>query len=59
MNSRIETLLTKFELTNRKFEGKLTKENLNYNYKRAYEILENEKKKSINFLKKALEIKQE
>lgn len=56
MNSRIETLINKFKLKNRKFEGKITKENLNHDYTEAYKILENEKEKSINFLKRALEV---
>lgn len=56
MNSRIETLINKFDLQNRKFEGKITKENLHHDYTEAYKILEKEREKSINFLKKALDI---
>lgn len=58
MNSRIETLITKFELKNRKFEGKITRENLEHDYSEAYEILEKEREKANNFLKKALDIKE-
>lgn len=58
MNSRLETLLTKFNLKNRKYNGKeITKENINCDYTEAYKILEEEKKKAINFLRKALDIK--
>ena len=57
MNSRIETLINKFKLKNRKFEGKITKENLDHNYSEAYKILENERKIAKNFLKKSLDIK--
>lgn len=56
MNSRIDTLLKKFNLKNRRFEGKITKENLNHDYTEAYEILENEREKADLFLKNALEI---
>jgi len=56
MKSRIDTLLSKFELKNRKFTGQITKENLLHDYRKAYEILEKEKEKANNFLKRALEI---
>ncbi len=56
MNSRIETLINKFNLQNRKFTGKITEENLQHDYKEAYEILEEERQKSNEFLKKALDI---
>lgn len=56
MNSRIETLINKFNLKNRKFERKITEENLNHNYAEAYEILEKEREKANNFLKKALDL---
>lgn len=57
MNSRIETLLAKFKLKNRKFEGKITEKNLKHDYSQAYKILEKERKKSKTFLYKALDIK--
>lgn len=57
MNSRIETLLEKFQLRNRKFDKKITEENLHHDYTKAYAILEVEREKSIDFLKKALDIK--
>ena len=57
MNTRIDTLLSKFKLENRRFNGKeITKENLNHDYTEAYKILEKERKKSEEFLKKALDI---
>ena len=57
MNSRLETLLSKFKLEDRRFNGKMiTKENLNHDYTEAYKILEKERKKSEEFLKKALDI---
>ena len=52
MNSRLETLIKKFKLKNRKYEGKITKENLCHNYMDAYKILEKEREKSYAFLKK-------
>ena len=56
MNSRIETLINKFNLKNRKFTGRITEENLKHDYTEAYEILEKERQKANEFLKKALEI---
>lgn len=57
MNSRIDTLLSKFKLENRRFNGeKITKENLKHDYTEAYKILKEERNKSEKFLKKALEI---
>ncbi len=59
MGSRLDTLLNKFELKNRKYNGKnITKENLNHDYTEAYRILEKERKKSDKFLRKALDIKE-
>ena len=45
MNSRIDTLINKFELKNRQFENRITKENLHQDYTKAYEILEKEREK--------------
>ena len=56
MNSRIETLINKFKLKNRKFTGKITEENLKHDYTEAYKILEIERQKSNEFLRKALDI---
>lgn len=57
MNSRLDTLLSKFNLEDRRFNGKITKELLNHDYTEAYKILENERKKFEDFLKKSLDIK--
>lgn len=58
MNSRIDTLLSKFQLEDRRYNGKITKELLNCDYSEAKKILEKEKQKSMNFLKRALDIKE-
>ena len=58
MGSRMDTLLSKFKLKNRRFNGKeITEDNLKHDYIEAYKILEKERKKSEVFLKKALDIK--
>lgn len=56
MNSRIETLIHKFNLKNREFKGTITKENLDYDNTQVYEILEKERKKADLFLTNALEM---
>ena len=57
LSSRIDTLLYKFKLGKRKFNGeKITAENLNNDYKESLEILEIERKKADIFIKKALDI---
>lgn len=51
MNSRLNTLLSKLKIEDRRYNGEyITEENLNHNYSKAYEILEKERNKSINFL---------
>lgn len=56
MNSRIDTLLNKFRLENRKYNDKeITKENLEHDYTNAYKILEKERKKSEEFFNKNLD----
>ena len=58
MGSRIDTLLDTFKLENRRYNGKnITSKNLNNDYNEAYKTLEKEREKSLNFLKKALNIK--
>lgn len=54
MNSRIETLLKKFKLENQLFNNKIAEENLNIDYTNTYKILEEEKRKSIDFLSDSL-----
>lgn len=56
MNSRIDTLLSKFELQDRRFNGTISKDLLKCDYKEAKKILEKEKEKSFTFLKNALDI---
>lgn len=57
MNSRLDTLISKFNLKNRRFNGeRITEENLNHDYTEAYKILETERDKSRKFLEKALDI---
>lgn len=57
MNSRIETLLSKFKLEDRKYKGKIPEKDLKCDYKEAYKILDKERIKSDKFLKRALDIK--
>ena len=56
MNSRLETLLDKFDLKDRWFSGKLRNEQLKLDYTNTYDILEKERKKANGFLIKALNI---
>lgn len=56
MNSRIDTLISKFEIENRRFSGEITSLNINHNYEKAFTILENERKKSKSFLESALNV---
>ena len=58
ISSRLDTLINKFNLKNRRYNGKnITEENLNHDYSEAYKILEKEREKSKRFLEKALDIK--
>ena len=60
MNSRINTLINKFKLTNRRYNGyNITKENLEHDYTEAYKILKQERIKSYKYLSKAIGIKKE
>lgn len=60
MYSRLQNLINTFHLKNREFNGKnITEENLKADYTEGKEILKKEQKKSIDFLKKALEMKDE
>ena len=54
MNSRLDTLLKKFELENRWYKDKIEEEQLQVNYEETYKILEQERKKAKEFLKKAI-----
>ena len=55
MNSRIETLISKFKLVNRNYNGKITEENLNHDYTDAYKILGKEREKANKFINKVLQ----
>lgn len=60
MNSRINTLLTKFELLDRKAEDiKWNNDIFNIDFSHVSEVLDYERNKAINYLKKALDIKDE
>lgn len=55
MNSRIDTLLNKFNLNDRRYnENQITLKNLKIDYKLTMEILNEERKKSIEYLKQAI-----
>lgn len=57
MNSRIETLLSKFKLENRKYNEKnITNKNLFNDYTEAFNILEIERKKADKYLRNSLGI---
>ena len=56
MNSRLNTLLSKFKLQDRYYKGKITNDLLKANYEEAYKILKEERNNSEIFLRKALEI---
>ena len=57
MNSRIETLFNKFELSNRRFENKIQANQLECDYNKTYEILEKERHKFNNFVERILKEK--
>jgi hypothetical protein len=59
MNSRLETLLTKFKLEDRKYNGVLKEELLHCDFSHCESILKEERKKADNFLRKAFNIKEE
>ena len=54
MNSRIDTILSKFKLEDRRYCGHMPKDIYSHNYSKAYSVLEKEKKKALDFLKKSL-----
>ena len=58
MNSRIDTLLNKFDLVTRKWENiKVDEDIFKVDFSHVESILENERKKAITYLRKALKIK--
>lgn len=57
MGSRLDTLINKFKLKNRRYNNiNISKENLKHDYTDAYKVLKKEKDRSINFLKKSLDL---
>ena len=56
MTSRLDTLLETFKLKDRKFTGKINNEMLKCDYTESYKVLEKERKKADEFIKKALKI---
>ena len=58
MGSRLDTLIEKFKLSDRRYNGKsITSKNLNHDYSEAYNILEEEKNKCYEFLDRAFDLK--
>ncbi len=58
MNSRIDTLLNKFHLQDRRYNNKILQEQLKCDYSNVYEILEEERKRTNEFLNKALNVEE-
>lgn len=58
MSSRIDTLLSKFNLEDRRFKGEILEEMLKCDYSKAQKKLEEENKKALNFLNKALQLEE-
>lgn len=57
MNSRLNNLINKFELKNRKYNEKnISVKNIEHNYKKSYAILKKEQEKSEEYIKRALNI---
>jgi hypothetical protein len=50
MYSRIENLLSLFSLKNREYTGKITIDSISHDYSKGYKVLEQEQKKSGDFL---------
>ena len=60
MYTRLQNLIDTFQLKNCEFHGReIIEENLKVNYDNAKKILEKERGKSLNFLRKALDIQNE
>ncbi len=56
MNSRLDTLLKKFELHNRWYKGEIIEEQLEVDYEETHRILEEERKKAKKFLQEVYDI---
>lgn len=57
MNSRLETLLSKFKLEERKYNGELDEKHIFCDFSNCQTLLDKERKKAYNFLKKTLGVK--
>ncbi len=57
LNSRIDTLISKFQLKDRKFDGhSITKKNISHDYTRSYELLNKEIKDVNNFITESFDL---
>ena len=56
MGSRIDTLLKTFKLEERRFNNKIPNNIIKHDYNESYKILEKERKKSKEYLKKSLNV---
>lgn len=56
MNSRLDTLTKTFELNGRIFNGSITKDVFNIDYDKVNKILEQERKKSLDFIDRAFDV---
>ena len=54
MNSRIDTLINIFKLSDRNYNGKITSDNLNHDYSDVFDILEIKREEAKSYLKDAL-----
>ena len=54
MNSRIDTKINTFKLTNRNYDGKITSDNLNHDYSEAFKILDSKRMEAIEYLRNNL-----
>ena len=54
MNSRLKTLIDKFQIKNREFNGKITIENLQNDYSEGYKLLAVEREKYNNYIERAI-----
>ncbi len=57
MNTRIDTLVKTFKFSDRRYEKCIKENHLIYDYSEVNEILEKERKKALDFIERALDIK--
>lgn len=58
MNSRLDTLLIKFNMENRLYDNLMDEEIFNVNFTEVDEIIKHEKEKTVNYLKNALSLEE-